>query len=221
MRREDTNEWVTISDLMAGVAAMIMLLLVVTFVQASVVAAENERKKRQGVESAIADIREILEDRPDIKGVIIVDKNIRLTDQSFRSGSACLSDETRLLLEEHVAPIIINTLKTHPNISIQIEGHTDPMPVAKICTDLSVGCALFDDNYSLSAGRAREARKALISSIEQPDILQLIGQKTAVVGYGPDRLLNTEDQMASENRRVEIKLIVLDDVADMVSIQNE
>ncbi|PIQ08216.1 MAG: hypothetical protein COW71_13085 [Ignavibacteriales bacterium CG18_big_fil_WC_8_21_14_2_50_31_20] len=218
MRKEETNEWVTISDLMAGVAAMIMLLLVVTIVQSTILASENAKKKRQGVESAITEIKSKLSQLENVNGILVKDDIIYLLDQSFSPGRACIQDVTKSLLDS-ISIILVDNLKLYPNIAVQIEGHTDPTPVTHICTDLSFGCALFDDNYSLSAGRAREARKALLSSISNNLIKSEISKRMAVVGYGPDHLLNYNNPTASENRRVEIRIIPIG-LAYEISLQN-
>ncbi|MFA6342556.1 MAG: hypothetical protein WCX75_06855, partial [Fibrobacteraceae bacterium] len=73
-----------------------------------------------------------------------------------------------------------------------------------IATNLKEKCALFDDNYSLSAGRAREARRAVLSAVPCDSAFS---RRIAVVGFGSDRLVNTKNPMAAENRRVEIRLV--------------
>ncbi|PBC73516.1 hypothetical protein [Fibrobacter intestinalis] len=55
--RKKPNPFVSISDLMAGVTAVVMLLLVVTVVKMSVMADAAEKRKKQGVEQAIKEIR--------------------------------------------------------------------------------------------------------------------------------------------------------------------
>ena len=53
-----SNPFVSISDLMAGVTAAVMLLLVVAVVQSASIQADHEAKKRKGIENAIAEIKE-------------------------------------------------------------------------------------------------------------------------------------------------------------------
>ena len=209
MRKDDTNEWVSISDLMSGVTAMVMLLLVVAVVQSAVTKSEQEKIKKKGVVTAMDEIGKELSSLKNVEGILLMDSVIRLTDQAFTSGSACLSKDTKKLLKEVIAPILIDNMEKYPNLSIQFEGHTDPTPVGKISIDLEKGCALFDDNYSLSAGRAREARRALLSSISDSEMSKDLSKRISVVGYGPDRLIDTDNPKSPKNRRVEIRLVVI------------
>lgn len=204
--KDKPSEWVSISDLMAGVTAVVMLLLVISVVKSAAVAADVANKQKQSVQSVIQDIGQSLGGKAAAQkqGMDIRDSIIVLSDRSFEQGSACLSPEVRNTLESKVAPILAEKLKKYPNISIQIEGHTDALNVRKISTDLSATCALFDDNYSLSAGRAREARKAVLFATKNDTN---ISKRISVVGYGPDRLVNRGDPAAAENRRVEIRLL--------------
>ena len=207
--REKPNPFVSISDLMAGVTAVVMLMLVVMVVRMSVMAdAEAKRKqaveakRKQGVSHAIEEIRESMGGA--FQNVVVTDSVITLSDAAFERGSACLNESIENTLTQKIAPILSKMMLDHPNISVQIEGHTDNLPVKSISTDIKAKCALFDDNYSLSAGRAREARKAVLAAVQND---KKISRRIAVVGFGPDRLKNPKRPNAAENRRVEIRLI--------------
>lgn len=200
--REKPNPFVSISDLMAGVTAVIMLLLVVMVVRMSVMSAQAEMKRKQGVAHAIEEIRESMGD--DIQNVVVTDSVITLSDAAFERGSACLNESIENALTQKIAPILPKKLQEYPNISVQIEGHTDNLPVKSISTDIKAKCALFDDNYSLSAGRAREARKAILAAVKDD---KAVSRRIAVVGFGPDRLKDDRHPGAATNRRVEIRLI--------------
>ena len=200
--REKPNPFVSISDLMAGVTAVIMLLLVVMVVRMSVMSAQAEMKRKQGVAHAIEEIRESMGD--DIQNVVVTDSVITLSDAAFERGSACLNESIENALTQKIAPILSKKLQEYPNISVQIEGHTDNLPVKSISTDIKAKCALFDDNYSLSAGRAREARKAILAAVKDD---KAVSRRIAVVGFGPDRLKDDRHPGEATNRRVEIRLI--------------
>ena len=200
--REKPNPFVSISDLMAGVTAVIMLLLVVMVVRMSVMSAQAEMKRKQGVAHAIEEIRESMGD--DIQNVVVTDSVITLSDAAFERGSACLNESIENALTQKIAPILSKKLQVYPNISVQIEGHTDNLPVKSISTDIKAKCALFDDNYSLSAGRSREARKAILAAVKDD---KAVSRRIAVVGFGPDRLKDDRHPGAATNRRVEIRLI--------------
>lgn len=202
--KEKINPFISIADLMAGVTGVVMLLLVVSFVRSAAVSATMEQQRKQGVVSAISEIRKVLETSGTMKGIEVRDSVILLMDRSFESGSACLSADVEATLKNEVAPILADKLKKYPNIMVQIEGHTDAANVWQIATNLKEKCALFDDNYSLSAGRAREARRAVLSAVQGDSAFS---RRIAVVGFGSDRLVNTKNPMAAENRRVEIRLV--------------
>lgn len=200
--RVKINPFVTVSDLMAGVAAVIMLLLVVVFVRMSVMEAQAEMKRKQGVDQAIKEIRESMD--ASTQNVVVTDSVITLNDAAFERGSACLNESIEETLRQKIAPILSQKMLEYPNISVQIEGHTDTLPVKSVSTNIKTKCALFDDNYSLSAGRAREARKAILAAVEND---KKISRRIAVVGFGPDVLKDSSNPEGAINRRVEIRLI--------------
>lgn len=201
--KEKPNPFVSISDLMAGVTAVVMLLLVVMVVKMSVMKQTAEEEKRQGVRETIAMIDSKLQ-AANIESVGVQDSIITLNDQAFERGSACLSPRVDSVLKQQIAPILSEAMKEHDNIWVQFEGHTDAVDVHGVSANVAKKCAVFDDNYSLSAGRAREARKAVLSTVQGD---ANISRRISVVGYGPDQLKNQEDPDAAENRRVEIRLV--------------
>ncbi len=219
MRKDKSNPFVSISDLMAGVTAVVMLLLVVSVVRTAINAAEIEHQKQiheqeridrknRGVRQAIKEIKENLSRNTDISWVNVQDTIITLGDKSFKSASACLDKDVELALKKNVAPVLAMNLRKFKNINIQIEGHSDAIPLGRVVSDVHTNCAAFDDNYSLSASRAREARKAVLAGVQGDTA---IARRISVAGYGPDRLINTENPGAAENRRVEIRLVATGD----------
>lgn len=201
--KEKPNPFVSISDLMAGVTAVVMLLLVVMVVKMSVMKQAAEEAKRQGVRETIEMIDQKLQSS-NIESVAVQDSIITLNDQAFERGSACLSPKVDSVLKQQIAPILSEAMKDHDNIWVQFEGHTDAVDVHGVSANVAKKCAVFDDNYSLSAGRAREARKAVLSTVQGD---ANISRRISVVGYGPDQLKNQADPDAAENRRVEIRLV--------------
>lgn len=201
--KEKPNPFVSISDLMAGVTAVVMLLLVVMVVKMSVMKQAAEEAKRQGVRETIEMIDQKLQSS-NIESVAVQDSIITLNDQAFERGSACLSPRVDSVLKQQIAPILSEAMKEHDNIWVQFEGHTDAVDVHGVSANVAKKCAVFDDNYSLSAGRAREARKAVLSTVQGD---ANISRRISVVGYGPDQLKNQADPDAAENRRVEIRLV--------------
>ncbi|MNC72974.1 flagellar motor protein MotB [compost metagenome] len=84
-----------------------------------------------------------------------------------------------------------------------VEGHTDNLPVSRPVTDYERFCTVYDDNYTLSAARAREARKLLIQALEPQQALRVV-----VAGYGDSRPKPGVDPASALNRRVEVQLVV-------------
>jgi chemotaxis protein MotB len=201
--REKPNPFVSISDLMAGVSAVIMLMLVVMVVRTMVMSAQAELNQKKGIFYAIKEISDSLD--KGTQNVEVTDRGLTLKDAAFERGSACLSEKMDSILTQKIAPILSKKMKEYPNIRVYIEGHTDSLPVKNISTDIKAKCALFDDNYSLSAGRAREARKAILNAVDND---KEIAQRIAVVGYASDKLKIKKNPEAAENRRVEIRLVV-------------
>ncbi|MDD5943897.1 hypothetical protein [Fibrobacter sp.] len=201
--KEKPNPFVSISDLMAGVTAVVMLLLVVMVVKMSVIKQAADEEKRHGVRETIRMIDKKLQEA-NIESVSVKDSVITLKDHAFGRGSACLSPKVDSVLKMQIAPILSEAMKDYGNIWVQFEGLTDAVDVRGVSTNLEKKCAVFDDNYSLSAGRAREARKAMLSMVQGDTA---ISKRISVVGYGPDQLKNRLNPNAAENRRVEIRLV--------------
>ncbi|MNR27897.1 flagellar motor protein MotB [compost metagenome] len=84
-----------------------------------------------------------------------------------------------------------------------VEGHTDNVPVSRPVTDYARYCTVYDDNYTLSAARAREARKLLVLALDGQQSLRVI-----VAGYGDSRPKPGLNPASAENRRVEVQLVV-------------
>ena len=124
-----------------------------------------------------------------------VARSIELKDVSFRPGSACLSERASEAIEQ-VGPRIAAMLTNDPALHVQIEGHTDPVPVGR----LKNSCGYFATNTQLAAQRAMNVRGLIV-----PEALPELRARLPVLGWGPDRLRNTGDQTAAENRRVELR----------------
>lgn len=202
---QKNNEWISISDFMAGIVGVLILFFVMAVLITVTSQAEIEEEKQKDAREVIIRLKQLVEDNQELQGIkFIPERNaLLLPDSSFSQGSACLNKSLKQYFEVKLAPHIRKELLDNPNLTIQIEGHTDIVPVHGVRADIQAACAPFDDNYTLSAGRAREARKALFSDIESTDLIKRI----SVVGYGADRLLNIDKPMAAENRRVEIRFI--------------
>ena len=173
--------------------------------QERIAAEKAEQERKRGVSQTINAIRDSMGEQAYIE-LDSASGAITLGDAAFERGSACLNESIENTLKQKIAPIISKVLQdpAHSNILVYIEGHTDNIPVKGISADIKK-CALFDDNYSLSAGRAREARKAILAEVLNDTS---ISRRIAVVGYGPDKPIADNKTKAgrAKNRRVEFNI---------------
>jgi chemotaxis protein MotB len=221
----DSNEWIPIGDLMAGVVGVVMVM----FVSAAVVSTEQanharrqesdrqraaqfaatvERERlRRAAEQQRASIRVALEAfRADVtrtgdQEMVLIDPaagRTKFRDVTFARGSACVQPRARARLVS-LAQTMRQLLEERANRTIRVEGHTDSVPVL-IRLDHLDRCALFDDNFMLSAARARQAR--LILTDGWPEALK---RRVTLAGLGDTHPL-VADLTSPENRRVEISV---------------
>ena len=111
---------------------------------------------------------------------------------SFGSGSATLTSEARLILNE-----ISRGICELPN-PILVGGHTDRhlFPPGSVYT-----------NWELSTDRANAARRELEAGCVKPELIRRI------VGYADTQLLVPEDPYATANRRISITVLRLNNDA--------
>lgn len=210
--KDKPSEWVAISDLMAGVLAVVMLLLVVAVLQKGVseLRYQNELAKLKGSkDDAVVKVTQALNamiSQRGTAGLMVLDAHthrLTLRDGVFERGSACLKPEVKTAIAE-ARNEIAHFLLT-PNARILVEGYTDNIPVNHEVTDKKRFCTVYDDNFTLSAARAREARLALIGTLDPR-----AARRVVVAGYGESRPLPGLDPADSKNRRVEVQFMVED-----------
>ncbi|MDD2721864.1 MAG: OmpA family protein [Gallionella sp.] len=209
--KEKPSEWIAISDLMAGVMAVVMLMLVLAVIQKSaseIRLREELAKSRLSKNDPIAKIMNSLSgmlEKQNASGLMSLDqKTNRLTlrDGVFERGSACLTPEARSAVEA-VRNHLENFLMTSTRTRILVEGYTDNLPVKQPVIDYQRFCTVYDDNFTLSAARAREARRSLIGNLDAEAAKRIV-----VAGYGDSRPLNGISPSDSRNRRVEVQFIM-------------
>jgi chemotaxis protein MotB len=220
--KDKPSEWVAISDLMSGVLAVVMLLLVVAVLQKGVsdLRYQDELAKLKGSKNdAVVKVTQalgIMISQRGAAGLMALDAHshrLTLRDGVFERGSACLKPEVKAALAEarqEIAHFLLNT----PNARILVEGHTDNIPVNHEVTDKKRFCTVYDDNFTLSAARAREARLALIGTLDPK-----AARRVVVAGYGESRPLPDVDPKDSKNRRVEVQFLVEDAIPRTASAQ--
>lgn len=211
--KDKPSEWVAISDLMAGVLAVVMLLLVVAVLQKGVseLRYQDELAKLKGSkDDAVVKVTQALNamiSQRGTAGLMALDTRthrLTLRDGVFERGSACLKPEVIAAIAEARSEIAHFLLAT-PNARVLVEGYTDNIPVNREVTDKKRFCTVYDDNFTLSAARAREARLALIGKLDPK-----AARRVVVAGYGDSRPLPGVDPADSKNRRVEVQFTVED-----------
>ena len=209
--KDKPSEWIAISDLMAGVMAVVMLLLVVSVLQKSMSERryqEELAKAKGSMNDPIVKVTQALSkmlSKPGATELMALDQHtnrLTLRDGVFTRGSACLTPEARAAIEA-VQSQLAQFLRSSPKARILVEGYTDNLPVKQPVVDYQRFCTVYDDNFTLSAARAREARRALVGTLD-PETLKRI----VVAGYGESRPLKGLNPSDSKNRRVEVQFVM-------------
>jgi chemotaxis protein MotB len=206
--KEKPSEWIVIADLMSGVVAVVMLMLVVSVVQKQVAERRHRAEMTQGAEAQRQRIASVLEQmktafaQEGASGYVAIDAaagTVTLKERAFRSGSACIEPGAKAAFAKVEDRIAAYLLQYHGG-QIYVEGHTDNQPVKAPVTDYRTFCTVYDDNFTLSAARAREARRLLIghSGVEA-------ARRVVVAGYGDSHPLGGLDPSDERNRRVELR----------------
>lgn len=205
--KEKPNEWVSIADLMAGTMAVVMLLLVVAVLQNQYAAMKRKEEiaqsavtKRQRVGMILADIKRSFDEHgaSSLVSFDMEDNKMTLKDNVFARGSACVTAQAQTAFAS-VEPEIVRYLQQAQSGQIVVEGYTDNIPVQRPVIDYARFCTVYDDNYTLSAARAREARKLLTSGLDARAAGRVI-----VAGFGDSKPLPGVDPADPRNRRVEV-----------------
>lgn len=203
------SEWISIADLMSGVMAVVVLLLVISVLQNTYAEIKHKQvmeNSQQSDRQKVATLLEDIQTSVDAQGAgNLIDFNmeqskITLKDNVFARGSACITPEAQLAFS-NIEDKIMNFLQQSANARIFVEGHTDNIPVSRPVTDYQRFCTVYDDNYTLSAARAREARKLLIGQLDPS-----IAKRIIVAGYGDSQPIKGIPAEDDANRRVEVRL---------------
>ncbi len=207
--KDKPSEWIAISDLMAGVMAVVMLLLVLSVMQKrtnELLYQEEKAKYKDGKNIAIEKVMQTIQGEIHKHGaekLMALNRStnrLTLRDSVFERGSACLTPQAHAAVKTVQQPLV-NFLKSK-GARIYVEGYTDNVPVKHPVTDYQRFCTVYDDNFTLSAARAREARRALIGTLNDKD-----AQRIVVAGYGDSRPLEN-DPADPKNRRVEVQFVI-------------
>ena len=137
-------------------------------------------------------LREVLQDRSDVK--IVGDRFVFQSEVLFDAGSADIGafGEEQLMQLSIALLEIADTIPTDIDWVLQIEGHTDSVPIKT---------ARFNDNWDLSTERALSVVRYLALAGIDPDRL-------SAAGYGEYQPLDQADtpEARARNRRIEVKI---------------
>jgi len=206
---DDSQEnifWVTMSDLLLGLAIIFIVLFVLAMTGYSQSKAEEQQIKAE----VAADLTRELKSKNINAQVDLNTGNVKLSDiQLFELGSWELSQNGRTFLDKFI-PIYINALFDNPKISeklqnIIIQGHTDSQTFAGINSKDEQ----FVRNMELSTQRANEVAKYIFYTPYNKKYSTDLHKMLIVEGksYSDPVIVNGKEDYA-KSRRVELKLVV-------------
>ncbi|MUK28867.1 OmpA family protein [Aliivibrio fischeri] len=132
----------------------------------------------------------------------IDEAKITLKDNVFSRGSACITNSAQDVVPG-LNQMIEKFLKQFPLGRVYIEGHTDNLPVKYPVIDFKRFCTVYDDNYTLSAARARETRKLLLNDKNKESQNRIV-----VAGFGDSHPIDGIEPSDARNRRVEVRFVL-------------
>ncbi|HKN05085.1 flagellar motor protein MotB [Pantoea agglomerans] len=209
--KDKPNEWVSISDLMSGVMAVVMLLLVMSVLQKTWSDIKHKQEMEQGINAQRARVEEMLRsikttlDGTANEGLVALDVNsqkITLRDGVFNRGSACIATQASQALAT-IETQVVRFLTEFRSGQVYIEGYTDNIPVTRPVTNFEVFCTVYDDNFTLSAARAREARKFIVG-----DLAAAFSRRVIVAGYGDSQPIPGVAPEDARQRRIEVRFVL-------------
>lgn len=209
--KDKPNEWVSISDLMSGVMAVVMLLLVMSVLQKTWSDIKHKQEMEQGINAQRARVGEMLGsikttlDGTANEGLVALDVNsqkITLRDGVFNRGSACIASQASQALAT-IETQVVRFLTEFRSGQVYIEGYTDNLPVTRPVTNFESFCTVYDDNFTLSAARAREARKFIVG-----DLATAFARRVIVAGYGDSQPIPGVAPEDARQRRIEVRFVL-------------
>ncbi len=209
LNTEDSQEnifWVTMSDLLLGLAIIFIVLFVLAMTGYSQSRAEEQKVKAE----VAADLAKELKSKNIEAQVDPMTGNVKLSDlQLFQLGSYELSQEGRNFLDKFI-PVYVNALFDNPKISeklenVIIQGHTDSQTFAGINSKDEQ----FVRNMELSTQRANEVAKYIFYTPYNKKYSENLHKLLIVEGksYSEPVMINGKEDFA-KSRRVELKLVV-------------
>ena len=200
----ESNEWISIGDLMAGVVAVVIIMFLIAALQNSMYF--NYQDEISLIKEKLSVLAKELETDENIS-VDVENMKITMEELSFRSASACLSSEGRTSVET-IANSILEIMGELESAYVMMSGHTDSVPVSGATGRRSDLCASsYSDNIELSIERARVVRDRMLTTVPNSNRLAF-REKIGILGVGAMKPLRSLEENAllsnEEQRRVEI-----------------
>lgn len=198
--------WITMSDLLLGLAVIFIVLFVLAMTGFS-----QAKLEEQNVKSEVAkDLAQELNAKNIDAQIDLLTGDVKLSDlQLFELGSYELSEDGKAFLNKFI-PIYLNAVFENPKVSdkvknIVIQGHTDSQTFAGIDSkDVQ-----FIKNMELSTKRANEVAKYIFYTPYNKAYSPKLHKMLQVEGksYSEPVLVNGKEDY-NKSRRVELELVV-------------
>ncbi|HHA0034408.1 TPA: flagellar motor protein MotB [Yersinia enterocolitica] len=191
--------------------AVVMLLLVMSVLQKTWSDIKHKQEMEQGSNAQRVRVGEMLGsikttlDGTANEGLVALDVNsqkITLRDGVFNRGSACVASQASQALAT-IETQVVRFLTEFTSGQVYIEGYTDNLPVTRPVTNFEVFCTVYDDNFTLSAARAREARKFIVG-----DLAPAFARRVIVAGYGDSQPIPGVAPEDARQRRIEVRFVL-------------
>lgn len=206
LENDEAAQWISVSDLMAGLVIIFILTLtyyMLSYSEKTERLTENQKLKQEIMETIEKEMRE--------KGFkVTIDKRhwvIRMPDELlFDSGSAKLKEKGKELTGAlgSVLYDVFTEKKFQKRIeTVFIEGHTDHRPLGKKLRER------FRSNWELSAQRAINTWRELTSI--KKELENLVNNKNeklfSVSGYADSRgVVPKDSENLQKNRRIDLRI---------------
>ena len=198
--------WVTMSDLMLGLACVFMTLFVLAITGFS----QNSIQQKQDQMKAIEELAEQLKETDINAEVDKMTGDIKISDlELFEVNSWTLSQKGKDYLDKLV-PIYVNTIFKNPELNenianIIVQGHTDSQSFAGI----TAKDEQFTRNMELSLKRANSVAEYMFKTEFDKSYSENLRNKLIVEGRSfTDPVLVDGNEDFAKSRRVELKLKV-------------
>lgn len=205
---EDNVFWVTMSDLLLGLAMVFMTL----FVLAMTGFTQNKIASQQTQSEVAKELTKSLKENNVDARVNSLTSQVQISDlELFEVNSYKLSKKGEQYLDKFV-PVYVNTIFSNPKLSgkilnISIQGHTD----SQMFKNVSSKEEQFVKNMELSLKRANAVEEYIFKTKYNKKFTNMLIKTLIVEGksYADPVLVNGKEDYA-KSRRVELKLLVKD-----------